>query len=87
MEIKFKACEFLDFSDNYSAKKEAIHQKDGTKICWHRPAIDSTYPSLVQFCKKRGRLNSPEQCLSKPNAGCSDYNEVERTVEFIPDTA
>ena len=35
-EINFLACEHLDFSDSYSAKKDAISTKFGTKICWNR---------------------------------------------------
>jgi len=84
-EINFLACEHLDFSDSYSAKKDAISTKFGTKICWNRPVIDSTYPSLVQFCKKRGRLNSPESCLCESNKMCSDYNDFNHTVTFEAD--
>lgn len=81
-EINFLACEHLDFSDNYSAKKEEISTKFGTKICWNRPVIDSTYPRLVQFCKKRGRLNSPEACLCESNKMCSDYKNFNHTVTY-----
>lgn len=84
-EINFLACEHLDFSDSYSAKKDAINTKFGTKICWNRPVIDSTYPSLVQFCKKRGRLNNPESCLCESNKMCSDYNDFNHTVTFEVD--
>ena len=79
-EIKFNACEHLDFSDNYSAKKEAIKSDGVDKVCWVRPVIDNTYPSLVQFCKKRGRLNNPESCLCEHNKKCSDYKEAEHVV-------
>ena len=81
-EIQFLACEHLDFSDNYAAQKDAISTKFGTKVCWNRPTIDSTYPSLVQFCKKRGRLNSPEACLCQANAQCNDYNDFNHKVTF-----
>ena len=81
-EIKFNACEFLDFSDSYSAKKEPISSGGVTKICWDRPVIDSSYPALVQFCKKRGRLNNPECCLYDENKQCTDYKDVEHIVAF-----
>lgn len=80
--INFLACEHLDFSDLYSAKKEAIITKFGTKVVWHRPVIDSTYPSLVQFCKLRGRLNEPESCLCQSNKKCSEYNDFNHTVKL-----
>jgi hypothetical protein len=35
---------------------------------------------LVQFCKKRGRINSPEGCLDKAHSRCNDYVEVEMSV-------
>ena len=77
--IKFRACEHLDFSDNYTANKEPIIINGETKLCWDRPVIDESYPRLVQFCKKRGRMNSPELCTSKETKACSDYNEIEHT--------
>lgn len=80
--IKFRACEHLDFSDNYTAKKELINSDHETKVCWNRPVIDASYPSLVQFCKKRGRLNNPEMCLCEKNKRCHDYIEIEHTVEI-----
>lgn len=84
-EIEFTACEHLDFSDSYAAKKDAIVIGSETKICWNRPVIDSSYPSLVQFCKKRGRLNSPESCLSESCKMCSEYNDFSHIVTFEPD--
>lgn len=81
-EINFLACKHLDFADNYTAKKETIGTKYGTKICWHRPTIDSSYPSLVQFCRLRGRLNYPTACLCQGDKMCSEYNDFNHTVTF-----
>ena len=81
MEIKFTACEQLDFSDHYIAKKELIGSGGVTKVCWDRPVIDDSYPRLVQFCKKRGRMNNPECCLCEKDKGCMDYKDFEHTVE------
>ena len=83
-EIKFTACEHLDFGDNYAAKKELISSDGQTKVCWDRPVIDESYPKLVQFCKKRGRMNNPEYCLCEKNKGCSDYKDFEHTVTYEP---
>ena len=74
--IKFTACEHLDFADNYTAKKVLF----GTKVCWERNVVDVSYPRLVQFCKKSGRLNKPDCCLREADKMCSDYKEFEHTV-------
>ncbi len=79
-EFRFNACEHLDFSDNYSAKKELIHSGNTTKVCWDRPVVDDSYPRLVQFCKFRGRLNDPEMCLCEKNKQCSDYKDIQQIV-------
>ncbi len=81
--VKFNACEHLDFSDNYNAEKALIAFYDTTKVCWDRPVIDDSYPRLVQFCKKRGRLNHPESCLCEKNKQCSDYKDIEHIVELM----
>ena len=78
--IIFTACEHLDFSDNYGAKKEAIVVMGETKVYWHRPVVDESFPALVQFCKLRGRLNNPEMCLCEKTRQCSDYKEHKHTV-------
>lgn len=80
MNIKFKGCKHLDFSDNYAAKKELINIGDETKVCWDRPVPDDSYPALVQFCKKCGRLNHPEACLREQDKHCSSYEEYEHEV-------
>ena len=74
--IKFTACEYLDFDDNYTAKKVLF----GTKVCWEREVIDVSFPRLVQYCKKSGRLNTPESCLREADKMCSDYKEFEHNV-------
>lgn len=78
--VKFKACKYLDFSDNYAAKKELISNYGDTKVCWDRPVLDSSYPALVQFCKQCGRLNHPEACLREQDKHCSSYEEYEHEV-------
>ena len=75
--IKFTACEHLDFADKYTAKKVLINY---TKVCWERDVVDVSFPRLVQFCKKSGRLNNPVSCLREADKMCSDYKEIEHTV-------
>ena len=77
--IKFTACEHLDFADNYTAKKVLINSF-GTKVCWEREVVDASFPRLVQYCKKSGRLNKPGDCLREADKMCSDYKEFEHTV-------
>lgn len=82
--VEFKACEQLDFSDNYSGKKEIIKQWNGDlKVCWNSPVLDTSYPNLVQFCKLRGRLNNPNNCLYEVNRECSDYKDKLYIVEVV----
>ena len=79
-EITFTACQDLDFDDCYDAKKV---ETTNSKVCWER-GVEEDLPQLVQFCKKRGRLNSPNACLCEQNKKCSDYVEKEHKVTLIP---
>jgi len=76
MKIKFEGCEHLDFLPNYgNCKRQEIA---GGGLFWMRD-VDPSMPSMVQFCKKRGRLNFPEACLKKGE--CSDYKKIEHCVD------
>ena len=76
--VTFSCCEHLDFSDNYTARKNLISSDGATKVTWDRRGPYGM--SLVQFCKKCGRINVPEGCLSEDRAACLDYSEVEASV-------
>jgi hypothetical protein len=78
--LTFNACKHLDFDDHYTAKKEPMQFNGEIKVRWNRPVIDETYPNLVQFCKKRGRLNKEYSCLCKDTAACNDYIDFKHTV-------
>ena len=80
--IRFTACEHLDYSDSYSAKKDGIMSDGQTKTVWNRPVVDASFPKLVQFCSLRGRLNDPESCLCDRRKMCSDYKDYEHEVEL-----
>jgi len=90
MEIKFAACEHLDYSDEYAraCSKQLVITKslshyDEEKVFWYRHgAKEQGNPEYVQFCKKRGRLNNKTDCLCSEDARCSLYNEVEHSVEI-----
>ena len=76
--MKFTACKYLDFSEKYTdaAEKQLIGIGNG-KVFWMRKLkYDPSQPAMVQFCKKRGRLNNPEACLSLKKAVCGDYEEI-----------
>ena len=77
MEVKFSACEHLDFEPNYGNSKRQLISCGSTKMCWKR-AMNG---DLAQFCKKRGRINSPVGCLDKDNAACTDYIEKKYIVD------
>jgi len=83
--MKFTACKYLDFSDSYLAKKQVL---GNGKVFWLRDvSYDPTLPAMVQFCSKRGRINTPEGCTKERFAACSYYEEIEHNVpdESIPD--
>lgn len=82
--VKFEGCKYLGFGDNYAAKK-ALIQLDELKVCWDRPVYDNDMPRLVQFCQLRGRLNSPESCLSECKKCCGDYETHTHEVEVKND--
>jgi len=71
--IFFTGCKHLDFSDNYTAKKNLINLGGETKVCWDRHVMDEADPRLVQFCKLRGRLNNPEACHCEAEKMCNEY--------------
>ena len=76
MKVEFFACAELDYEPNYgNCKRQLISSV--AKLCWKR----ANNGDLVQFCKLRGRINSPVGCLSKERAVCSDFKEVVRSVE------
>lgn len=78
--MKFTACEHLEFSNNYTAKKQVM---GNGKIFWLRDVShDPSLPAMVQFCSKYGRLNTPDQCCTKANAACSDYKDFEHDVSI-----
>jgi len=72
--VEFKGCEHLDFDPNYSAKRQATQKG----LFWMR----SIEPSMVQFCKKRGRVYGCQACLSEDEKGCNDYIETTHIVEL-----
>jgi hypothetical protein len=82
MEVNFTACEHLDYEPKYGNCKRQLISRGKTKLCWKRPVpTDDIEFSLVQFCKLRGRINSPTGCLDKSSAVCSEFNEVVRVVD------
>lgn len=76
--MKFRGCKHLDFKDNYSECNKVII---GDHVCWERVFATGDMPRLVQFCKRRGRLNNPSDCIGECRKRCSDYEEVKHTVE------
>ena len=76
MEVKFTACEHLDYEPHYGDCKRQQIMCGGRKLCWKR-AVNG---NLVQFCKLRGRINNLTGCLSEATAACTEYNEVEHAI-------
>ena len=78
-EIKFTGCQDLDYSESYRPACSRQMLANG-KLFWMRPSyyVDNR---MVQFCKKRGRLNNPESCLCENRAVCSEYEEIEHIID------
>jgi len=81
-EIIFNGCINLDFSENYrpTCKRQLLAGKEKPSMFWMRPDIGIGAPQMVQFCKLRGRLNSPDACICEEKKMCSDYEEIEHVV-------
>lgn len=82
--VTFNACKFLNYDDRYAAKKELISSSGEIKVVWNRLVPDASYPSLVQFCGKVGRINQADGCLCKEKAQCHSYKEFQHTVDYEP---
>lgn len=79
MEVKFNACKHLDFEEKYiNCKRQMLYNN---KLFWLREKVPADFPKMVQFCKKRGRMNAPGYCLNEDCAGCSDYEDFEHIVD------
>lgn len=75
--VNFTACKYLDFEEKFpQCKKEILSGKQET-VFWLRK---NSEPSMVLFCKKRGRLNQPDVCLCKNTAMCADFKIKEHTI-------
>ena len=75
--VTFTGCKHLDFEPHY----DAIRQKTDSGLFWMR----QTEPSMVQFCKLRGRIYGCKSCLSAAEKQCADYEEITHEVE-VPHT-
>lgn len=71
--VKFTGCEHLDFEPAYAAKRQLTSEG----LFWMR----KVEPSMVQFCKKNGRIYGCGSCLSEKNKQCDSYHEVEHIIQ------
>ena len=72
-----QGCKYLDYSDKYDAKLQALSP---WHIFWLRKTPPDL-PSMVQFCTKYGRLNSPLACIDKAHAQCLEYEDSAHSIE------
>lgn len=81
--IDFPGCKYLIFDRNRMDKRMKILALPGDcGAYWERDKTmlpDESCAVNVQFCEKRGRLNSKVACL-KGMAECSLYDEVIHSV-------
>ena len=83
VKITFTGCKHLDFGDEYTCRKQIMGNAGEPTVFWMRD-VPSDLPSMVQFCKLRGRLNNPHACLTEETRMCPEYEEIKHTVE-VPD--
>lgn len=65
--IEFAACKFLNYNREEFVPEvtmNLISHFGETKVVWDRKNVDGRF-ELVQFCKKKGRLNCATACLNK----------------------
>lgn len=76
--MKFIACKHLDYDTEYSNCKRQV--LGSGHVFWLRD-VEPDLPRMVQFCKLRGRINSPQGCTCKQHAHCSEYEDSEHEVD------
>lgn len=64
-------CKHLDYETNYENCKIVTIKPEGWKY-WERGKkwTEGSNPKDVQFCKKRGRINSIFQCINPGEMSC-----------------
>jgi hypothetical protein len=72
--VTFKGCAHLDFDPHYTAKRQLTNMG----LFWLR----DQEPSMVQFCKLKGRLYGCQACLSESNKQCNSYEEIEHNINL-----
>lgn len=79
--FNFTGCKHLDFDRARYAPtcdRNAISTNGQQHVFWFRKR--ETTSAMVQFCKKRGRLNHQSSCIGKCNARCSDYADHNHSI-------
>ncbi|PHS35693.1 MAG: hypothetical protein COA82_03520 [Alkaliphilus sp.] len=81
--FRFQACKYLDFKPSYAnCKRQAV---SNGKLFWLRMNQPAGNPTMVQFCSKRGRLNTGGACLHEAAKLCSSYEQVEHIINVPKD--
>jgi len=79
--VTFSGCKHLNYEDHFTARKQLL---SGDRVFWMRDVLYEDDPRMVQFCKKRGRINDPERCFTADKTCCSDFSPVQHRV-VVPD--
>ncbi len=79
--IRFTACKYLMYEGVTDAIEKRTVYLDETKVYHHRPPNLAPFGNNdVQFCKKRGRINSRIACLNHSLRECSYYEDAQHVV-------
>lgn len=81
-EVTFRCCKYLDHDESHynQCKLKALPHNLGVYFERGEVWTEGGNPRDVQFCSRRGRLNSKFACMADAGGECGDYDEVERTV-------
>jgi len=58
----YKGCRHLDYNKDRYPECELLELPDGVKY-WRRPKYYDGQRTMVQFCRRRGRINDVFSCV------------------------
>lgn len=81
--VKFEGCKYLDYdTEKYDKRLKLVALPVSLGVYWQRPQeLCNGLNMDVQFCAKRGRLNSKVACLKDAGFECSSGEMTTHIVE------
>lgn len=75
-----KGCKHLMYNETKMADSCSVAGLGNDNATWERHGPNGF--QLCQFCDQRGRLGSPDACISESRAQCRDFEMHEHQVIF-----